>query len=145
MAKLYIRIVLVRAYAQTLRRTVCQAPVPAQISYAKSALRQTSGHNNFPSATSNSVHSASFADRSNRFHCWRTKCIYARSRRTGVTGSGKGSVVHAIQTYVVLMNHTPDALLLWQRFQVAFHEALLEEVSRDFVPLVHNRHRVLLV
>ena len=63
----------------------------------------------------------------------------------GVTGSGKGSVVHAIQTYVVLMNHTPDALLLWQRFQVAFHEALLEEVGRDFVPLVHNRHRVLLV
>ena len=69
MAKLLIRIVLVRAYAYTLRRSVCQALVPAQISYAKSALKQTSGDSNFPSATSNSVHSASFADRSDRFHC----------------------------------------------------------------------------
>lgn len=47
--------------------------------------------------------------------------------------------------YVVLVNHTPDALFLRESSQVALHEALLEEVGRNLCLFVHERHRVLLV
>lgn len=47
--------------------------------------------------------------------------------------------------YVVLVDHTPDALLLGESSQVTLHEALLEEVSRHLLLPVNNGHRVLLV
>ena len=48
-------------------------------------------------------------------------------------------------SYVVLVDHAPDALLLGESSQVALHEALLEEVSRHLVLLVDNGDGILLV